>query len=236
MKTLVRLVAVATAAASLLAVVQRNQIISVRSKLAQLETSGSVHNSKVPASTVSLDTQEQIKRLRAENRDIYKLRGQISPAREKRKEIERMQAENAQLREQIKNIKANPQKTSPRTFPLANKGQSTPGAALETVFWSMYQGDVETLSRVMPMATLNWDTTPSQERTNNLTLMKALAATVEKLEILDRKSDSPDETHLTFRITAPDGTNLNSFFGPSKRTFVLRRTNDLWQVVAEHEE
>ncbi len=234
MKTLFRVLVVANAAAAFFAFVQRNQISSARAKLAQWEASGSAHNSKVLASTASSDTAEEIKRLRAENRDIYKLRGQISQAREKRKEIERMQAENARLREQIKNIKSNPQ--AARSFSLTNKGQSTPDAALETVFWSMYQGDIESLSRVMPMATMGWDKTPPQERTNNLTMMKALAATVEKLEILDHKSDSPDKAYLTVRISSQGGVNLHPWFDGGKKSFVLRRTNDLWQVVAEQEE
>src|SRR5689334_15661489 len=123
MKTLFRCLAVAIAAAALLSIAQRNQISKARTQLARLEATHPVQASKAHlAATVAPATDDQIKQLRAENRDIYKLRGQISQAREKRKEIERMQAENAQLREQIKNIKSNPQRASTSsTFSLINK-------------------------------------------------------------------------------------------------------------------
>jgi hypothetical protein len=235
MKTLFRCLAVAIAAAALLVVAQRRQISSARTELARLEANAAVQTSKGPQAA-SPATEQEIRRLRGENRDIHKLRGQISQAREKRREVERMQAENAQLREQIKNVKSKPPGGSARTFPLANKGQSTPDAALETTFWSMYQGNLETLSRTMPMATMGFEQMPPEEKTNTVTMLRVMASTIEKLDIVDRRSDSPDEAYLTVQITAREGTGLNSALGPGKRMFVLRRTNELWQIVAEHPE
>ena len=45
--------------------------------------------------------------------------------------------------------------------------------------------------------------------------------------------DSPDEAHLTVRIAPRQGVDLQLPSGRDHTTFVLRRTNDLWQVVAK---
>lgn len=237
MKTLVRCLAIAVAAAALMALTQRGQINAARTELKRLESSTPVQSSNpsvaTTGSTIIAVTQDDISRLRAETRGIYKLRGQISQAREKRKAVEKLQAENAQLREKIDQLKANPNAALAEPFPLSNKGQATPEAALETTFWSMYQGDIESLARVMPMATAGIEKMSSEERTNNITLLRAMAATIGKLEISERKFDSPDEAHLTVRISPREGMDLQLPSSRDETTFVLRRTNNLWLVVAE---
>ena len=45
--------------------------------------------------------------------------------------------------------------------------------------------------------------------------------------------DSPEEAHLTVRIAPCQGIDLELPSGRDHTTFVLRRTNDLWQVVAK---
>jgi hypothetical protein len=233
MKTLVRILAIAVVATAFLAINQRRQISAARSEVARLEPSAAVQSPKPSlATTRSATTAGEIARLRIENRDIHKLRGQISPAREKRKAIERMQTENAQMREKIDKLKANPNATIVQPFPLSNKGQATPETAIETMFWSMYQGDIETLSRVMPMMQ-ELETIPPEERTNKVTLLRAMAGTIGKLEILERKFDSPDVAHLSARITPREGLGRGSPFGGEEKTFVLLRTNDLWQIIRE---
>jgi hypothetical protein len=234
MKTLFRLLVITIAAAAFLAMTQRSQINAARTELKQLEVKAAIESSKVPLTPpVSVVTSDDISRLRAENRDIHKLRGQITQAREKRRALEQMQGENAQLREKIDQIKANPNAAAAEPFPLSNRGQATPEAALETTFWSMYRGDIEALTRVMPMMTREFERMPLEERTNSVMMLRAMATTIGKLEISDRKFDSSDEAHLTVRITPRQGMDLQLPSGRDQTTFVLRRTNDLWQVVAE---
>ena len=233
MKTLIRCLAITVVAAAFLATSQRTQINAARAELARLEAIARVQSSKAsPVSRASTITAKDIERLRAENREIHKLRGEISQAREKRRALEKMQAENAQLREKIDQIKADPNAAVGEPFPLSNKGQATPDAALETTFWSMYQGDIETLSRLMPMVTAEFERMPPEEKANSIMMLRAMAATISKIEILDRKN-SPDEAHLNVRITPRAGVNLGSAFGRDQKTFVLRRTNNLWLVVGE---
>jgi cell division protein FtsB len=235
MKTMLRFLAVVIAAAALVVIVRSRQISNARSELARLETNNAIESSRAlsrsPASTA---TEGEITRLRAGNRDIYKLRGQITQARAKRKEIERMQAENAQLREKISEIKLHSGSIS--SFPLVNKGQATPEAALETAFWTMYQGDMDGLTRIMPMTAMDYQRMPPAERTNSVLMMRAMASSIAKLDILDQKLDSPGEAYLTIRITPREGTPANSPFASHQSTFALRRTNDIWQIVGERRE
>ena len=235
MKTLIRLMAVAVIAAAFVALTQRRQISAARTELAQLEADAALQTSEASAAPAmsSTVTADDIARLRAENRDIHKLRGQISQAREKRRALEQMQAQNAQLRQQIDRLKANPDAVNTQTFPLENKGAATPENALETTFWSMYQGDIEGLSRTMPMMTHEFERMPPAERTNNITLLRAMASTIAHLEVLERKLISQEEAHLTVRFTRREEVDLQLPTGRDQSTFILRRTNDLWQVVAE---
>jgi hypothetical protein len=234
MNILIRCLTLVVAAAAFLAVTQRRQINAARAEFARLEASATVQSTKLSAEpSISAVTAEDISRLRAENRDIHKLRGQISQAREKRRAVERMEAENTQLREKIDQLKANPSAALTQPFPLSNKGQATPDAALETTFWSMYQGDIEGLSQVMPMMTQEFERMPPEERTNNITLLRAMAATIGQLEIVDRKFPSSDEAHLNVRIGPREGMSLGPVLGRDQKTFVLRRTNGLWQIVGE---
>jgi hypothetical protein len=232
MKTLFRFLLTTVVLATVLVIAQRKQISVARTKLEQLKAGAVPERSETAiATSVSPDIEKEIARLRGENRDIHKLRGQISQARQKRRELEGLQAQNAQYRRQIEQAKADP--TGGAKFPLLNKGQGTPEEALETAFWSMYQGEVQHLAQVMPVATTEFDRMPAGEKTNSMMLLKAMASTIESMDVLDRKSDSPDEVSLTVQMKWRDG-NLSSTFGPAKSMFVMRRTNGFWQVMAQH--
>lgn len=231
MKTLTRLLAIAAVAAMILAVTQRTRIGAARADLARLEAAASVPAGKPARARGDSATPEEIARLRAANREIYKLRGEISQAREKRRSLERMEAENAQFREKIARLKANPDAAKPQPSAFSNKGQSTPEAAVETTFWSMHQGDLETLSRLMPMATAELERMPAEEKTNNLTMLRAMAAMIEKLEFTELKYESSDEALLGVRFTPRAGSP--GLAGREQTTFVLRRTNNVWQIVRE---
>lgn len=246
MKTIVRCLAVLIFAALCLAVSQRRQIQEARAELANpKESAPAPADSPARASAASVATQSvpppsldqaaaaEIDRLRAENRDIYKLRGEIAQAREKQKEFTRLQADNVQLRQKIADLRANPPAAGARPLPFANKGQSTPEAALETAFWSMYRGDLEGLSRAMPMATDEYDKMAPGEKTNALTMLRAMAASIGSLEVLDRKQESLDLAFVTVHLAPREGLGLLPNANVDRSIFILRRTNDLWQVIGQ---
>ncbi len=229
MKNLIRLLAFAVLAAAFLAIVQRRQISGARAGVARLEATAAGQTLAVPAGTPgSPVTPEDITRLRDENRDIHKLRGDITRARQQRKDLEKLQVENARLRERINQLKANPQAAA-QPFPLANKGQATPDAAVETTFWLMRQGDIDGLATLMPVAAAEFQRMPSEEKTNSIMLLRAMASSISNMEILDRKDPVPDEAQLRVRFTRRDGLD----FGRDETTFLLRRTNNLWQIIGE---
>jgi hypothetical protein len=233
MKTLVRCLIIAIVAAAFFAITQHRQINTARAEVERLEARQRVPVANaVPAIRTSTVLAEDIERLRKENRDIHKLRGEISQAREKRRAIEKMQAENTQLRKRIAEVKANPYAAKTDPFPLSNKGQSTPEAAVETLFWSMYQGDIESLSRLMPMITREFEKMPAEERTNNITLLRAMASRIARFEITDRNFPSPDEAHIEVRIGHREQNAEVPVLGPNRQTFVLRKSNDVWQIVS----
>jgi hypothetical protein len=233
MRRMFRSVIAGTVIVTVLVIAQRKQIAVARTKLEEAKAGRVQEGSRASlTASVSPDIEREIARLRSENRDIFKLRGQISQARQKRREVEGLQAQNAKYRRQIEEAKTNPGGSG--SFPLLNKGQGTPEAALETGFWSMYQGDLQSVGRIMPIMAGEFERMPPTERTNSVMMLKAMASAIQSMEIMDRKSDSPDEVYLTVQMNWREGMNLNSTFGPKKSTFVLRRTNDLWQVVAEH--
>ncbi len=243
MKTIVRCLVVLIFAALCLAVSQRRQIQEARAELANPKESApapadSPARASAAAQSASLPSPDpvaaaEIDRLRAENRDIYKLRGAIAQAREEQKEFTRLQADNVQLRQKIADLRANPPAAGARPLPFANKGQSTPEAALETAFWSMYRGDLEGLSRAMPMATDEYDKMAPGEKTNALTMLRAMAASIGSLEVLDRKQESLDLASVTVHLAPREGMGLLPNANVDRSIFILRRTNDLWQVIGQ---
>jgi hypothetical protein len=231
MKILLRILQAAIVIATVLVVAQWKQVSATRKKLEHLRAGRVEEAARAPLlPSVSAEIENEIAELRTKNRDIHKLRGQIAEARQTRREVEGLQAQNTTFRRQIEEAKTN----RSATFPLLNKGQGTPEAALETAFWSMYQGDLQNLARVMPMMTDEFERRPPEERTNSVMMLKAMASTIQGMQVLDRKLDSANEVELTVEMQWREGSELNSAFGPKKSAFVLRQTNNLWQVVAEH--
>ena len=231
MKAVIQLLVIAGVASTIIAVKQRAEINAVRAELEPMQTSPTAQPSEAASAPRAAVTPAAIAELRAETRDIHKLRGEIPRAREQRRVMEEMQRENAALREKIASIKENPELAARFEFPLANKGQATPEDAIETAFWSMYHADMGSLSRVMPMATAEADREPPAERAQYLKLLRAMAAAIEKLEIRELTYPAPEEAHLIVEVTPR--ANLNFELPFREQRFVLRRTNDVWQIVGQ---
>ena len=170
MKIVFRILQAAIVIATVLVITQSKQVSAARKKLEESRAGVEKAGRASVARSVSAATENEIARLRKENRDIHKLRGQIAQARQMRREVEDLQAQNTKFRRQVEEAKTN----SSATFPLQNKGQGTPEAALETAFWSMYQGDLQNLARIMPMMAGQFERMPPEEKTNSVMMLKAL--------------------------------------------------------------
>jgi hypothetical protein len=84
---------------------------------------------------------DEIARLREENRDLLKLRGEINQLRDARAQFEKVSAENQRLVAQAKtlaktNSKQSMQPITVRIDNLFNRGLGTPEDAVQTYFWA----------------------------------------------------------------------------------------------------
>jgi len=81
-------------------------------------------------------------RLREENRDLLKLRGEINQLREAKAQFQKVSAENQRLQSQVNaaaktNAKQSIQPVMIRIDMLFNRGQATPEDALQTFYWAI---------------------------------------------------------------------------------------------------
>ena len=100
---------------------------------------------------------EELERLRAETREIHKLRNEVSLLRAGAKETERLRTENQQLRAASRPLPTATRvgEAIPQTAPSQEgyhpkeswtfAGYTTPEAALQSVAWAMREGDTKTL-------------------------------------------------------------------------------------------
>jgi hypothetical protein len=105
-------------------------------------------NSKVANAHAALD--EEITRLRAEAREVHKLRNEVSQLRAGRSESEKLRAENQRLKTApISDGQSAVQSVQqPEFFAKENwifAGYATPEAALQSFLWAMRQADMKTL-------------------------------------------------------------------------------------------
>jgi len=93
---------------------------------------------------------EEIARLRAENRDLLKLRGEINSLREARVQFEKVSAENQRLQGLAKNAakadaKQSLQPVTVRVDMLVNRGQGTPEDTIQTFYWAVRERNSDAL-------------------------------------------------------------------------------------------
>ncbi len=102
-------------------------------------------------------TTEELERLRAEAREVHKLRNEVSQLRSGVKEADQLRAENQRLRAAGRPLQgapgtgvAAPSATASQDGYYAKEhwaftGYATPEAALQSVIWAMREGDTKTL-------------------------------------------------------------------------------------------
>ncbi|MEO6034363.1 MAG: hypothetical protein ABIQ35_03825 [Verrucomicrobiota bacterium] len=98
--------------------------------------------------------EEDLQKLRADIRDLPKLRNEIHPLRERAREFKILVSENERLRS-LKKIQ--PGQAAPANLPmdfipksaLRDVGSETPEAALQSAFWAMCHGDLDRLTELM---------------------------------------------------------------------------------------
>lgn len=94
---------------------------------------------------------EEIARLREENRDLLKLRGEINQLRDARVQFEKVSAENQRLQTQAKSAaptdaKQSMQPVTIRVDMLFNRGQASPDDTIQTFYWAVRERNSDMVS------------------------------------------------------------------------------------------
>jgi hypothetical protein len=97
---------------------------------------------------------EEIARLREENHDLLKLRGEINQLRDAKVQFEKVSAENQRLQSLAKaaakiDSKQSLQPVTIRVSDLTNRGWNTPEDAVQTFYWAQREGNIDGLQRSM---------------------------------------------------------------------------------------
>ena len=142
----------------LVAGLQHQQLRELRAENAALQQS-SVEANQLKADLVkSTDAgapgENEMARLRDENRDLLKLRNEVKQLRDARGQFEKVSAENQRLQSLAKtapNADAQPlmQPITTRIDNLANRGWSTPEDAVQTFFWAERERNSDMVLRSM---------------------------------------------------------------------------------------
>lgn len=83
----------------------------------------------------------ELEKLRAQNKDLPKLRNEVRQLRRQAEEMARLRAENQRLQEGI----LHPPSNYVSRASLADVGLGTPEAAVQTMFWALNQGNMRRL-------------------------------------------------------------------------------------------
>jgi hypothetical protein len=214
MKTLA-LGVLAVAVAALVAV-QHQQLGQLRAEnvtLQQASAEADQLKADLAKSTgAQADAEDEITRLREENRDLLRLRNQVYQLREATTQFEQVSADNQRLRAVAQ--------SAPRTATkdelaqpiiiliqnLSNQGLRTPEAAAQTFFWAERDGNIDALSNcILPehVAEIQ-DVNPQQVREGFTHL--------ESIEIVARRDPDANTVQLGIQIIPTNNSGSGQKF------------------------
>jgi hypothetical protein len=200
-----------------------------RSLRGEIQAKEQAANNDAATTRTALD--EELGRLRAEAREVHKLRNEVSQLRAQRSELEKLRAENQRLKTApIASVSSAVQDAQqPEYFDKENwifAGYATPEATLQSFLWAMREGDWKNLQASV--------TAEGLARIGKGPGNEEFAARIEEenkrkvggtagFRILERKAISEDEVAL--RIHA-DGSGSST----GDQNIVLKRLDGEWKV------
>lgn len=225
MKTLA-LVFLAIAATALIAV-QHQQLGHLRAEnttLQQASTEANQLKADLAKSTgVEADAEEEIARLREENRDLLKLRNQVYQLRQATAQFQQVSAENQRLQTAVRNT-PKPARKDDLAQPilitiqnLSNRGLNTPEDAAQTFFWAQREGNIGVLSscivpeRLSQIRDYRADFRPLDH--------------VDSIKIVARRDLDVDTVILGIEIIPSDSSNRGA-----KMVYTLRLRDGQWKL------
>ena len=148
----------------LLVGLQHQQLRQLRTENASLQQA-SVEANQLKADLAQSTGDEaqdevEIARLREENRDLLKLRGEIVQLRDAKAQFEKVSAENQRLQSLAKTAaksdsKPSMQPVTVRIDMLFNRGQATPEDAIQTFYWAVRDRNSDMLSHCVTSKSWN---------------------------------------------------------------------------------
>lgn len=147
----------------LLVSLQHQQIGKLRATNASLQQSATEADQlradlEKSAGVQAQDAAQQIEQLREENRDLLRLRGEVSQLNDAKMEFQKVSAENERLRGLVQNVaKPDSKAMKPiviRMDSLSDHGHGTPEATVQTFFWAERDGSADELRRCV--APVRW--------------------------------------------------------------------------------
>jgi multidrug efflux pump subunit AcrA (membrane-fusion protein) len=191
--------------------------VEVQALQAQLQTAQQEAASSSDAKAKQREA--ELERLRAENQDVLKLRGEVTQLRSGAKEVEKLRAENLQLKSVNQQLAATkpaatattvtPAESAKDHFPReawAFSGYATPEAALISAISAMKEGNPKTyLDSLAPdeqarMAKI-WENKSEAELS---TKHQQDVSAITGMRVVDRKTISPDEVQMSVYIQGVD--------------------------------
>lgn len=222
-------VILAIAAAALIAV-QHRQLGQLRAENTNLQHASAEAEQLKADLAKSADSEagseDEIARLREENRDLLKLRNQVYQLRQATAQFQQVSAENQRLQTAVRNT-PKPARKDDLTQPilitiqnLSNRGLNTPEDATQTFFWAECTRNADALSGcIVPE---RW----SHIRDSYQGDVRQNFNNVESIEIVARRDLDANTVQLGIQII-PSG---NSSRGGANIVFTLRLRDGEWKL------
>lgn len=176
-----------------------------------------------------LKENEEVKRLQEESRDLHKLRNEVRQLRERVGELPRLREENQKLKDSLSaasngsSARSRGSVASLVFSQLANVGQATPEATVQSMFWAMREADREALMRFsLPKALEQQGFLGTQETLERMA--EEMSAKVRSIQIGGKKQVSEDEVQIAVVFDTKEDADL----GPA--AFTLKRIGSEWKL------
>lgn len=169
----------------------------------------------------------EIDGLRVANRDLYKLRNEVHLLRDQVKEWAGVRAENERLRV-VEGRRASNGAPSAEARPwltadqLNFAGYATPEATLQTLFWAVKQGDVESIKKCFtPETQKKMAEQPADELRGEI---ERMSKRFQGIRVAARKVVSGGEIHLGAQINVADRET------PDEAAFPFKLIGGEWRL------
>ncbi len=205
---------------------EANRLLAENQDLAarQVSTAGE----RDAALTVAQSTKDELGRLRKDQAELLRLRGEVGQMRRE------LASQKTQARQQPGGMKpADPAMTPPGTYitkdQLAHVGYATPEAALQTITWAMYKATYEQVNEGLGPEELASEARDPKGREGFEARQKVMAPLFKGLQVVAKKQLADDKVELKVKIEADPFPGQDRAMPP----FMIQpmvKVGDAWKI------